>query len=77
MPYDRPDTERFWNFVQRTHTEAILVDDRLRSNRRFRDDADFAALLRSPEQWGWTAAPVGTSGDVFYLRERGEASLRK
>ena len=73
--YDRRDTERFWDFVQRAHIEAILVDDRLRSNRRFRDDSDFALLLGSPEQFGWIAAPVGTRGDVFYLRDRGLNSL--
>jgi hypothetical protein len=75
-PYDRPDTEHFWDFVQRAHIEAILVDDRLRSNRRFRDDPDFALLQGSPQQFGWIAAPVGTRGDVFYLRDRRQNSLR-
>ncbi len=74
-PYDRRDTEHFWDFVQRAHVEAILVDDRLRSNRRFRDDSDFALLLASPDQFGWIAAPVGTQGDVFYLRDRRQNSL--
>jgi hypothetical protein len=73
--YDRRDNERFWDFVQRAHIEAILVDDRLRSNRRFRDDSDFALLLGSPEQFGWIAAPVGTRGDVFYLRDRRQNSV--
>jgi hypothetical protein len=74
-PYDRRDTEHFWDFVQRAHIEAILVDDRLRSNRRFRDDSDFVLLLGSPGQFGWIAAPVGTRGDVFYLRDRKRNSL--
>jgi hypothetical protein len=75
-PYDRRGTEHFGGFVQSTHVEAILTDDRLRSNRRYRDDADFALLLRSPEQWGWMAAPVGTRGDVFHLRYRRGDSVR-
>jgi hypothetical protein len=76
-PYGRRDTERFWDFVQRAHIEAILVDDRLRSSRPFRDDSDFALLLHSPDQFGWIAAPVGTRGDVFYLHERRNNSLRQ
>lgn len=73
-PYDRGDTEHFWDFVRRERIEAILVDDRLRSNRRFRDDSDFALLLGSPGQFGWIAAPAGTRGDVFYLRDRRQNS---
>jgi hypothetical protein len=75
QPYDRGDAEHFWDFVRRERIEAILVDDRLRSNRRFRDDSDFALLLRSPERFGWMSAPVGTRGDVFYLRDRRQNSL--
>jgi hypothetical protein len=74
--YDRRDTERFWDFVQRAHIDAILVDDRLRLSRRYRDDSDFALFLASPDQFGWIAAPVGTQGDVFYLRDRRQNSLR-
>jgi hypothetical protein len=74
-PYDRGDAEHFWEFVRRERIEAILVDDRLRSNRRFRDDSDFALLLGSPGQFGWIAAPVGTQGDVFYLCDRRQNSL--
>ncbi len=69
-PDDRRDAERFTDFVQRAHIEAILVDDRLRSSRLYRDDSDFALFLASPDQFGWVAAPVGTRGDVFYLRNR-------
>ena len=74
--FDRRDTERFWDFVQRAHIDAILVDDRLRSGRRYRDDSDFALFLASPDQFGWIVAPVGTRGDVFYLRDRRQNSLR-
>jgi hypothetical protein len=76
-PYDRHDTERFWDFVRREDVEAVLVDNRLRSSRHFRDDSDFAALLLSPDRFGWIAAPVGTRGDVFYLYERRNNSLRQ
>ena len=65
---DRNDNERFWDFVQRTHIDAVLVDDRLRTNREYRDDSNFAQLLASPDQSGWRATPVGTQGDIFYLR---------
>lgn len=74
--YDRRDPERFWDFLQRAHIDAIVVDDRLRSSRRYRDDPDFALFLASPDQFGWIAAPVGTRGDVFYLRGRRQNSLR-
>jgi hypothetical protein len=73
---DRRDTERFWDFVQRAHIDAILVDDRLRTNRKYKDDSDFALFLASPDQFGWIAAPVGTQGDVFYLCERRQNTLR-
>jgi len=75
-PYHRRDTERFWDFVRRAHVDAILVDDALRSDRGLRDDPDFALLLRSPGQFGWIAEPVGTQGDVFYLRDRRLNSFR-
>jgi hypothetical protein len=65
---DRRENEKFWEFVRRTNIRAALVDDRLRANRLYRDDADFAQFLRSPKQFGWTSKPVGMRGDVFYLR---------
>jgi hypothetical protein len=75
-PDDRRDTERFWGFADRLHIEAMLVDDRLRSSRLYRNDPDFASFLASPAEFGWIAAPVGTRGDVFYLRGPKQNSLR-
>ena len=75
-PDDRRDTERFWEFTERLHIEAMLVDDRLRSSRLYRNDRDFASFLASPAQFGWIAAPVGIRGDVFYLRYRKQNSVR-
>lgn len=73
---DRRENERFWDFVDRKQIEAVLADDRLRLNRRYRDDPEFALFLASPDQVGWTATPVGTRGDVFYLHDRRQNSLR-
>ena len=73
---ERRENERFWEFVRRTGIRAVLVDDRLRANRLYRNDTDFAQFLRAPEQFGWTARPVGMRGDVFYLRStNGTAAL--
>lgn len=68
IPYGRRDTERFWDFVQHEHIDAILVDDELRSSRPFRDDSDFTSFLASPDKFGWLATPVGMRGEVFYVR---------
>jgi hypothetical protein len=74
--FERGDNEPFWDFVRRAHIEAILVDDLMRSRRPFREDSGFALFLASPDQFGWIAAPVGTRGDVLYLRDRRKSSLR-
>src|SRR5208337_3828113 len=74
---DRRDAEGFWDFVQRAHIDAILVDEQLRLSGRYRDDQDFSLLLASPDQFGWIGVPVGTRGDVFYLRDRRQNSLRR
>jgi hypothetical protein len=63
---DRRDNERFWDFLDRSHVGAVLVDDHLRLSRLYRDDPDFRSFLHSPGTFGWTAQSVGVHGDVLY-----------
>ncbi len=76
-PGDRHDGEGFWAFVGRARVNAILNDESLRSYRPFRSDPEFDSFLRSPNEFGWTALPVGTHGDVFYLPDRAQCALRR
>jgi hypothetical protein len=76
-PGDRHDGEGFWAFVQRARVNAILSDEFLRLHRPFRSDPEFDSFLRSPNGFGWTAMPVGTHGDVFYLPDRTQCALRR